>query len=330
MKTASSRPKKDGFVLVLVLGIILVLAALLFEFNHDSLLYLRRTEKLKKQQQSLNCASAGLNIAIAAIGAKPDICVGGAPEGAFSAEHIFDVCGGQCKVTISEENGRLNVNFLKNKNGTLNRTAIDQMLNILDITNRNNEQDLRIGYGLVPALIDWVDGDDDVTELPFIRDESVGAESAYYKGLSAGYQCENRPFHSIEQLLLVRQITPEVFEALRDTVTVYGDGKININTAPRIVIQSFSPEISETLAELIIRYRTLQPFESLAQVRDVPGMTDAVYYAIQRAATTNPSDRFYRISAAGAVDESTCTVTAVVHRNTRTNKIELLYYRELS
>jgi DNA uptake protein ComE-like DNA-binding protein len=45
-----------------------------------------------------------------------------------------------------------------------------------------------------------------------------------------------RPFERKEDLLFVEGITSEVFDKVKDFITVYGFGKININTAPREVL----------------------------------------------------------------------------------------------
>ena len=55
---------------------------------------------------------------------------------------------------------------------------------------------------IADAIIDWVDKDDEAREY--------GAESSYYEGLNPPYQCKNAPMDSLEELLLVRGVTPEL------------------------------------------------------------------------------------------------------------------------
>jgi DNA uptake protein ComE-like DNA-binding protein len=52
------------------------------------------------------------------------------------------------------------------------------------------------------AILDWIDVDDEVR--PF------GAESNYYAGMSPPYEAKNGPLDTIEELLLVRGVTPEL------------------------------------------------------------------------------------------------------------------------
>ncbi len=55
---------------------------------------------------------------------------------------------------------------------------------------------------IADAILDWVDEDDEPREF--------GAERDYYSGLSPPYEPQNGPLESIDQLLLVRDATPEL------------------------------------------------------------------------------------------------------------------------
>jgi len=62
-----------------------------------------------------------------------------------------------------------------------------------------------------------------------------------------------RPFRSINEVLLVEGMTKETFLLFKDLVTVYGTGRININTASKEVLLALG--LDEELAEVIIRFR---------------------------------------------------------------------------
>ena len=80
------------------------------------------------------------------------------------------------------------------------------------------------------AIEDWRDTDD--VERP------DGAESIYYRSLRDGYDCKNGPLENVEELLLIRGVTPDVYERVRPYVTVYGSGRLNLNTASTPVLQA--------------------------------------------------------------------------------------------
>ncbi len=52
------------------------------------------------------------------------------------------------------------------------------------------------------AIMDWIDEDDDTREY--------GAEYDYYQGLSSPYTPTNGPFNTVEELLLVRGVSPQL------------------------------------------------------------------------------------------------------------------------
>jgi hypothetical protein len=52
------------------------------------------------------------------------------------------------------------------------------------------------------AIVDWIDPDDEP--------RTNGAENDYYMGQSPPYRCKNGPLDSLEELLLVRGVTPEL------------------------------------------------------------------------------------------------------------------------
>jgi type II secretory pathway component PulK len=55
---------------------------------------------------------------------------------------------------------------------------------------------------IVDAILDWRDTDS--------TQGASGAENAYYNSLNPPYNCKNQPFETLEELLYVRGITPEI------------------------------------------------------------------------------------------------------------------------
>lgn len=98
---------------------------------------------------------------------------------------------------------------------------------------------------VVRSIIDWRDPDDGT--------QVQGAESTYYKDLSDPYFPRNAHFESVEELRMVRGMTPEIFDKIKNSVTVYTDGKINVNTASSLVFQAFG--LDAALTQKILEYR---------------------------------------------------------------------------
>ena len=127
----------------------------------------------------------------------------------------------------------------------LNAASLEVLSRLLQIAaGLSREQAEEIAY----CLIDWMDSDS------FFGHPQYGAETAYYDNLRAPYRAADKPYELLDEMVLVKGMTPEIFQKIRPFVTVYGSGQVNMNTAPREVLRvlGFSPEG----AELIARYRS--------------------------------------------------------------------------
>lgn len=124
--------------------------------------------------------------------------------GVYSVYYVFVSTNGNTSVTnfgVACEGSRLNIN----RAGHSKLTAVFRERAGLA------EDD---AAAIASSIKDWRDKDDVAL--------TGGAENAYYLGLSAGYPCANGPFRRPEELLLVKGVTPEVYEAVLPYVTVYG------------------------------------------------------------------------------------------------------------
>lgn len=98
---------------------------------------------------------------------------------------------------------------------------------------------------IVDAIIDWRD----TNTAP----ERRGAEKDYYQDLDPPYPAKDGPFESVEELLLVREVTPNLLSQWKDLLTIYGNGKVNINTASLEVLHTLGLE--DDLIEKIDEFR---------------------------------------------------------------------------
>jgi general secretion pathway protein K len=329
MRLELTKTNRKGFVVVVVLCTVVMMGVLLLGFNRKTYADLCAVDDFRKSQQALNCARAGLNIAIAAVRNTGNIHTNKTLLNLFSGESPFDVGDGKCFVTVVEENGKLNINLLKDHSGNLDRSRIEQLLRLVDVINQEHAERSSIGYDLVPSIIDWTDTDEEVTYLPLIKNENLGAESAYYGRLESPYRCKNAPLDTTDGLLLVKGVTPQVYDCIRDYITVYGEGKININCAPKHVIESLSEKMDSALAQLIIDRRKIKPFESIMELQDVPGMTDDVYYTIKKTVTVSPTERYYNVMSRGNVDRLDREIVAILKRNVKAENVSVIFYKEL-
>lgn len=126
---------------------------------------------------------------------------------------------------------------------------------------------------LARAIVDWRD---------FGQREATGFFSDdYYKNLEFPYEMKEKPFERMDELLLVRGMTLEMYEKLSPFLTLYGDGKLNINTVSGKVLRALG--MDEALIDKILRVRRgadkteataddhifLKTFDIAAEVNDV-------------------------------------------------------------
>jgi general secretion pathway protein K len=203
---------------------------------------------------------------------------------------------GQFKVEKENESGKVNLN---RAGGPL----LKMMLNNFEI----EDTDKNI---IVDSIMDWRDKGN------FHRVN--GAKDEYYLSLPQPYKCKNGDFTSIEELLLVRGVTPEIFYGgLKDMVAVYQDketgterdnlrragfdfNRININAASPQMLRAL-PRMTEDMVQAIMKYREKKDFRSLSDLSLIVG--SEVYAAISPYITLSLSP-YYTIKSVGMLKES--------------------------
>lgn len=177
------------------------------------------------------------------------------------------------------------------------------------------------------AILDWIDaGEDD-------KPREGGAEDAYYLGLDPPYECKDADFDVIEELLLVKGVTPEIFIKVKDYLTVFGDGQININTAGWEVLLALG--LPDSLVDKVIRFRAgddeIEGTEDDRVITKATNLGTRISTVIplsvdERNLLNNlysPTTRitvksqYYRIHAQGTVNDKTRQITCVVKRGGR-------------
>jgi general secretion pathway protein K len=167
--------------------------------------------------------------------------------------------GDRLQVSVADLSGRLQVNALVSTEDDpagkkLQEEAQHTVWMRFLTSGRFAIEDSDRAEALLDAIRDWIDEDD--TE----RDK--GAESGYYQGLSPPYEARNGDVQYLEELLLIRGMTPDIFygnenrAGIAQYLTVHGrDGKININTAPAEVLLSLADEMDEGMVQDLIEFR---------------------------------------------------------------------------
>ena len=237
---------------------------------------------------------------------------------ALRSEGLFD--NGSFRLLIQDEGGKIPLNKLVN-GSAYNNLVRDLLLRLL--TGPDFHLSPSQAGEIIDAVKDWIDADDEVT--------GTGAEGGYYAGLDRPYAAKNAPLDCIEELLMVKGITGELFYGTRESpglmmcLSVFGDGKININTAPKPVLRSLSAEMTADAVEELDGYRRDEKNNVgdpawYNQVRGAAGVN------IPAGLTSVVSDTF-RITAVGLQGRMTQQISAVVKRDAERKKMKLLYWK---
>lgn len=211
-------------------------------------------------------------------------------------------------VSIQDEGGKLDLNSLTSAKGYPQKRTIAIFRRLLE--------NLEIDPDLADGVIDWIDPND----APM----ASGAENEYYLSLKNPYQVKNRKFDSVDELASVKGFTQRVMNLLKPHITVWSNGKININTATPLVLLSLDTGMSEELVKTVALYRAQRPIRKINDIKKIPGMAD-LYPSLALVIDTK-SDHFSVISTA-TFDETTRSILAVYRRPS--SSLTTMYYKVL-
>jgi len=164
----------------------------------------------------------------------------------------FPVEDGYISGELQDESGKFNLNNLVKADGTPDENVQKWFEKLL----------VRVGLPaeLSQAVIDWQDPDDQPTG-------AMGAESSYYQGLQPPYLAPNTQFHSIEELKRVRGFEGKNFDLIKPYISALPttqSTKININTAPALVLASIDEKLDQHAIEeqLKAKFAKMEYFNS--------------------------------------------------------------------
>ena len=238
MKMKGSR----GSILIMVLWILSILVLLSIGVGYTMSLDQKLIGYQKDRLIALHLAKAGVQQAIAELLEDPTPDVDAPVDSWFNNPEIFK--------EIGLNQGSYTVSFSVQEGDQADKTVYgimdeDRKININIASKEVLTRLPGVTNEMADSILDWRDED------PFPN--LLGAEDFYYRTLELPYTAKNGPFEVLEEVLMVRGMTQEVFQSIRPFVTIYSDGKVNLNTAPKEVMMALG--MSEGLSEKILRFR---------------------------------------------------------------------------
>jgi len=244
-----------GVALILTISIIGLIVILTLQFNNYMRTELHAAANLHNgielkyiARSGFNCAMAALREDDSAVDSFNDTWASLKEYSSYSSAFFEN---GWFEVNVIDLAGKIQINQLVDREGNYNTKQKDLLMRLLTSTEINIK--MEEAEDILDAVKDWIDEDNEVTRF--------GAEDSFYRGLDTPYYCRNGRLESLDELLLIKGITRELFYGTEEDpgifsyLTVYGDGRININTADPLVLKSLSVDMDQEMIEEIMAYR---------------------------------------------------------------------------
>jgi general secretion pathway protein K len=191
-----------GVALIMVLWVIAILSVIVMEFAFAMRTEVTIAQHYKGEVQLYAYAEGGIQRAIVELIYKHDPAI----QQLRKAEKVVEVREnkewitdgrpyllpydqGSCEIRLMGEAGKVNLNLVSD-------AALRKIIGQMGLEGEARDV-------VVDSILDWRDTDD----LYRIN----GAETDYYQSLKEPYNAKNGNFDSIEELLLVRGVTPDLF-----------------------------------------------------------------------------------------------------------------------
>ena len=339
------RPLRNhrGVALLVTLSVMTVLVAASLEYNRRARFELVSSAAARDQLTMTEMAKAGVQVAMAILAKDKaendtDTLMDDWADPVKIEEVLrdFPFEDGQLSLVITDELGKIQVNALVNYPDSRQFNEAQRTLWERFLQHYADRKELKLDLkddsepaAIINSLKDWLDsGDDDaITGLS-------GAESSTYEDREPPYPARNGPVQDLDELLLVKGITPELFygrpeiPGISSYLTVHGatpgegtgvnfPGRINIATAELPVLFALVPaennDLVETLDELrrdMASGKQTVNMQSPNWFTQIPGLAGL---KLDPKLITAASDVF-RVESTATLHDADLTITAVVQR----------------
>ncbi len=296
----SKRGMEGGFILIVALVMLSVLAVLSLEYSQLARNAAARTRTGEDGLSGFYAAESGIERVKARLGADT-----GSPDTLFESWNDWSACadtigGWGVGVRVTDEAGKININ----------QATAPVLLELFKQFGMKTEE----RSVLVASIQDWID----TGELHRMN----GAESDYYQSNGYPHGAKNAPLDSLEEILRIRGVPADLFErkagygnstySFSESATVIGDTRVNINTAPPLVLLAMGLTPAEVNS--IMEKRSTAAWSSLDGLSSLLGPSR---YDVFRPQWTLTSSWFLVESTASRSGSMSVSVYALLRRVSR-------------
>lgn len=258
LKRSRCRQGESGSILITVVWMTVVFSLVAVAFSSRLMSQLSLVQRLESDLSAYYLLRSGLEYAKAAVIRDEYPAYDACKEGWCHDEVRFrDIPLGEGTFTIAHRAkegllGPLEMRYgLADESGklNLNTARVKELIRLFEQTlpykHREKDEENNDARELADAVMDWRDEDSDRRDF--------GAEKFDYIGKRHSYEAKDGPFESVEELLLVAGMEAKIYRAVEPYLTVYGDGTVNVHTAPEGVLVALG--LSSVSANIILGYR---------------------------------------------------------------------------
>jgi general secretion pathway protein K len=334
MSNHESRNDRDrsGVAIIIVLWVVMVLSLLISGFAFTMHVETQVASYARKELKAEMLARSGVEVARMQliVGPQSPTAAGydalnqdWATNQTLYVDH--ELGEGSYNVKVTDEESKIPIN-------TATEAQLKHLMDLLGI-------DPSDGDVIVDSILDWIDTDD-LTRVN-------GAESDYYLSLSPPYHAKNGPLDRVEELLLIRGVTPDLFygapatdtdparPGLKDVFTTMSSGAINVNTASAITLQTVLG-LDDVQVQAVLERRDGPdgtpgtdddlPFRTVDEFFATVGNLNAAgLQAVQGLVTVNST--FFTVRSTGQVGGVKHTILATFKRDGA--NVQTVMWREL-
>jgi general secretion pathway protein K len=213
--------------------------------------------------------------------------------------------------SIEDETGKIPLNKIVYENG-----YYKMLLRLLEQPEFGLDE--RIATEIADSIVNWISS----TDNP--------ADDAYYASLNPPYEPKNAPIDCIEELLMIKGITKEIYYGTKEKPSLAqyvtadsDDGAINVNTAPKMILRSLAEGISPELADKMDEYRTnagndlsgIKWFQNMAGVTIDPELLLTV------------NSTYFKIISTGQMSNMAKTINGIVKKSSN-KSVQTIRWRQ--
>jgi general secretion pathway protein K len=250
------KPKK-GSILIITLWVLSILAIFAIGLARNASGQLRLSAHLQDRLKAYYLAQAGVERAILELEADANPDYDSLNENWANNEEFFkQIPLGDGYFTVSyslqqavqqesgQEQSQLTLYGVMDENSKININKVPVQI-LQTLLEQAAAVETEEAADIANAIMDWRDVD--------VITSPGGAEDNYYEHLDKPYSCKDGQLQVLQELLLVKGMTQEIYTQLEPFITIYGEGQVNINTVDAATLVALG--LSSDLAQRIIEFR---------------------------------------------------------------------------